>query len=200
MQQEAMSQDGRQEVFRRVWDRVMPEGREDCPIVLEEAPLPPAKKGTPAPPPAPSVSPRAEGAGCLGEDSAPYGAQIQDYISHELADWRAYQALARRAPGSAGRVLASIAADEHRHAKRLSTAYFLISGVRYWPAPGGAAGSPMPLPAALRARFLEEQKGAASYRQSAQQTGDSCLAQLFRELAEEEDAHAWLIRGVLERL
>ncbi|MFQ7452683.1 MAG: hypothetical protein ACLRNQ_16265 [Flavonifractor plautii] len=65
---------------------------------------------------------------CLGASSAVYGAQLQRLIDRELADWRAYQALSRRAQGNSGRVLATIAADERRHAKRLSTAYFLISG------------------------------------------------------------------------
>ena len=48
------------------------------------------------------------------------------------------------------RVLATIAADERRHAKRLSTAYFLISGVRYWPVDRVPNPSPAPFSAALR--------------------------------------------------
>ncbi|UQT49755.1 hypothetical protein M5E87_08800 [Flavonifractor plautii] len=96
---------------------------------------------------------------CLGASSAVYGAQLQRLIDRELADWRAYQALSRRAQGNSGRVLATIAADERRHAKRLSTAYFLISGVRYWPVDRVPNPSPAPFSAALREHFMEEQRG-----------------------------------------
>lgn len=207
MEQEAMSQDGRREVFRRVWDRVMPEGREACPFELEEEAvqvLSPEETAAPAEnmslPALVTRAPGAEPELCLAEGSAHYGAQIQRYIDQELADWRAYQALARRVSGGAGRALNAMAADEHRHAKRLSTAYFLISGVRYWPARSGEHSRGMPIHAALRERFLAEQRGSASYRQAAGQTGDHCLAELFQELAGEEESHAWLIRSILEQM
>ena len=136
-----------QEVFERVWRRVMPEDRPDCPFTLgEDAAAPPAIQPpavalpavvhtAPAGEQAPSrpVVGEEHDVPCLGASSAVYGAQLQRLIDRELADWRAYQALSRRAQGNSGRVLATIAADERRHAKRLSTAYFLISGVRYWP-------------------------------------------------------------------
>ena len=136
-----------QEVFERVWRRVMPEDRPDCPFTLgEDAAAPPAIQPpavalpavvhtAPAGEQAPSrpVVGEEHDVTCLGASSAVYGAQLQRLIDRELADWRAYQALSRRAQGNSGRVLATIAADERRHAKRLSTAYFLISGVRYWP-------------------------------------------------------------------
>ena len=98
------------------------------------------------------------------------------------------------------RVLATIAADERRHAKRLSTAYFLISGVRYWPVDRVPNPSPAPFSAALREHFMEEQRGAAAYQTAAAETADPCLHELFLELAGEEDSHAWLLRSVLEQL
>ena len=130
-----------QEVFERVWRRVMPEDRPDCPFTLgEDAAAPPAIQPpavalpavvhtAPAGEQAPSrpVVGEEHDVPCLGASSAVYGAQLQRLIDRELADWRAYQALSRRAQGNSGRVLATIAADERRHAKRLSTAYFLIS-------------------------------------------------------------------------
>ena len=98
------------------------------------------------------------------------------------------------------RVLATIAADERHHAKRLSTAYFLISGVRYWPVDRVPNPSPAPFSAALREHFMEEQRGAAAYQTAAAETADPCLHELFLELAGEEDSHAWLLRSVLEQL
>ena len=199
-----------QEVFERVWRRVMP----DCPFTLgEDAAAPPAIQPpavalpavvhtAPAGEQAPSrpVVGEEHDVPCLGASSAVYGAQLQRLIDRELADWRAYQALSRRAQGNSGRVLATIAADERRHAKRLSTAYFLISGVRYWPVDRVPNPSPAPFSAALREHFMEEQRGAAAYQTAAAETADPCLHELFLELAGEEDSHAWLLRSVLEQL
>lgn len=203
-----------QEVFERVWRRVMPEDRPDCPFTLgEDAAAPPAIQPpavalpavvhtAPADEQAPSrpVVGEEHDVPCLGASSAVYGAQLQRLIDRELADWRAYQALSRRAQGNSGRVLATIAADERRHAKRLSTAYFLISGVRYWPVDRVPNPSPAPFSAALREHFMEEQRGAAAYQTAAAETADPCLHELFLELAGEEDSHAWLLRSVLEQL
>lgn len=197
------------EVFERVWRRVMPEARGDCPFTLPE------QEGTEAEGAAlPALAVPAGGAAqvvtlgqvdeghdvpCLGPASAAYGATLQGYIDDELSDWRSYQALARRTPGGGGRALAAVAADERRHAKKLSTAYFLLSGVRYWPEVK-AAQTPMPLHAALRERFWAEQRGAAAYQAAAAETSDPYLKELFSELAGEEEAHVWAIRGVLEQL
>jgi len=103
-------------------------------------------------------------------------------------------------PGPGKQRAGAIAADERRHAKRLSTAYFLISGVRYWPVDRVPNPSPAPFSAALREHFMEEQRGAAAYQTAAAETADPCLHELFLELAGEEDSHAWLLRSVLEQL
>lgn len=211
------------EVFERVWRRVMPEDRPDSPIVVEEAaampavPSEPAPSATPAVPmpaqppavPEPSLTatveeadrlPNGDGIVCLGEASSIYGEQLQQYIDREIASWRAYQALARRTQGSSAKVLSTMAADERRHAKRLSTAHFLISGVRYWPADRVAAPPIRPFMAALREYFAQEQRAESSYLASAEETSDPCLRELYRELAGDENAHAWLLRGILEQL
>lgn len=193
------------EVFERVWRRVMPDDRADCPFTLAEqeeqssSALP--ALAVPASAQVVTLGQTDEGAdiACLGPASAAYGTALQGYIDDELADWRRYQALARRTPGSGGRMLAAVAADERRHAKKLSTAYFLISGVRYWPEIR-AAQPAAPLHAALRERFWAEQRGAASYQAAAEEASDSCLKELFSELAVEEEVHVWTIRSVLEQL
>lgn len=210
MEQEHLSSQCDQETFERVWRRVMPEPRPDCPIILptEPAASPAVREASPAlPAVAASAPPDRPVAGeehnvpCLGAASAIYGGQLQQFVDRTLADWRSYQALSRRAQGNSGRILSAIAADQRRHAKRLSTAYFLISGVRYWPAerPAGPA-SRTPFAAALRERFMAEQRSAAAYQAAAAETADSCLQQLYEELSGEADAHAWLLRGILEEL
>ena len=203
-------------VFERVWRRVMPEDRPDCPFVLdgeqtqqseEEAAVPAAPQQTGLPAPVHSAAEaqslrvvEEQDGPCLGAASAVHGAQLQGFIENELADWKLYQALARRAGGSSSRVLSAIAADERRHAKRLSTAYFLISGVRYWPVERAATPVRGTFAGMLRQRFGDEQRGTAAYQAAAEETADSCLRELYMELAGDEDAHAWLIRGILEQM
>lgn len=207
MQQDHLPAPCDREVFERVWRRVMPGDRADCPITLGQADPPsaevpetlPAVSAVPLPA-RQAVEAEEHRVPCLGAASAVYGAQLQQFIDGELSDWRAYQALARRAQGNGGKILSTLAADERRHAKRLSTAYFLISGVRYWPADRTSTPSPAPLTAALREHFMEEQRGAAAYQSAAAETVDPCLRELYLELAGEEDAHSWALRGLLEQM
>lgn len=184
------------EVFERVWKRVMPQAREDCPFETaaeEPRPLPAVVMSAP-----PAEEPQEET--CLGPASAAWGPQLQEYIRQELEAHRCCQALARRVPGSGGRMLAALAAEQRRRAKRLSTAYFLISGVRYWPAEGGSGQAMQPVHAALREQFQALQRRAAGYRGSAAGACDACLEELFLESAGEAEAHAAVIRGVLEQM
>lgn len=198
------------EVFERVWRRVMPTDRPDCPFTLfgggeaapAEAPASPCRE---APQKEPSRrAPRAaaaEGdAPCLGAASAVYGPLLQGFIAHERADGQTYRLLARRAGGGAGRTLAAMAADEARHARRLTAAYFLISGVRFTPGAGAALSPERTYPGALRERFSAERQGAERYRTAASRTDDPCLKELFLELGADEEAHARLILDLLEQI
>ena len=102
---------------------------------------------------------------------------------------------------TSGGTSACISSDSglSKDAKRLSTAYFLISGVQFWPdrQPAAPAGTWMGV---LRARFAAEQRGEAAYRAAAAQTVDPCLRELFLELAGDEAEHTWLLRGILEQM
>lgn len=180
------------EVFERVWRRVMPEDRPDCPftLYLEETEHAPVR---------PTEEKRTELVPVPAEQSGGDGAVLQAFIADELSDWRTYQTLARRIPGGNGRALMGVAADERRHAGRLSAAYFLLSGVKFWP----PAEPELPKEgwmAILRRRYWAERKGAEAYRTAAGRTGDSALRELYLELAGDEEAHAGVIRGILERM
>lgn len=202
------------EIFQRVWRRVMPQEPADSPIQIEEA----APQSPPAPPePMPLVVPAARSpaaaaqtetpavpAGhdvpCLGQASAVYAGLLREMIDAETDTRRLYQTMARRAGGGAAKLLGTLAADERRHARRLSTAYFLITGERYQP-PGQGGSRPVPdLMNGLRAQFIQEQRESAAYLGAAEETADECLRQLYQELAEEEALHSRLIRNLLEQL
>ena len=185
------------EVFERVWKRVMPEARGDCPFEVVAAA---ARPSLPAVVVQDTPAEEEEAVACLGPASAVHGPQLQQYIDQALAAHRCSQALARRVPGAGGRMLSGLAAEQRRRAKRLSTAYFLISGVRYWPADRGGTPVSQPVQAALREQFQAMQRHAACYRAAAVGTADPCLEELFHQSADEAEAHAWIIRTVLEQM
>lgn len=205
---------GDREVFERVWRRVMPADVYGSPVqLIGEEPTPrlydsegggpdPDRPEPPRPahPIAPQPAPVCPAAACLGPGSAAYGAQLQAFTAYEIASFRDYMALARRCKGNAAHVLTGMANEERRHAKRLSAAYFLISGVRYWPGEPSAPAPAGPMPACLRQAFQSEQRAEAAYRSAAASTDDPCLHELYLELADDESAHAWLIRGLVEAL
>lgn len=193
------------DVFLRVWRRVMPEDRPDCPISVEQ----PEESPAPAVPPdrAPSAPdgvkddfPRADDVPCLGGGAAADTERLQEFTAQELTCWRAYQVLARRVSGQGGRALAALAGGCRRRAKRLSAALFLISGVRFWPAEQTAVPPPRSYFGALREHFLAEQNRGCAYRAAAEDCRDACLRALYLDLADECAEHACRIRSLLESM
>ena len=192
------------DTFLRVWRRVKPEDTPDCPIRVEEMP---------AAPETPAVAPpvRAmDGAGddfpsphdvpCLGSSSAMHAPALQEFIDDTLGAWRAYQVLARRAAGNAGRILSALAAEKRQAAKRLSTALFLITGLRYWPADQMSANVPTSYRGALREHFLAEQRQEGAFCAAAEDCQDLCLCALYIDLADACASHAARLRVLLETL
>lgn len=185
------------EVFRRVWDRVMPD-QKDSPLVL--SPLPreeetavfepqPATASEAAPPPAPE-----EPALCLGEASQGDVEALTELMVRARENLAAGQALARR---SGGRSLSALAADHRRALRQLSAARFLITGKPFRPE-GRAAALPASLPLALREQFVREQQWERACRAAARSAADPCLRELYRELAQDGALHAGEIRSLLE--
>lgn len=209
------------EQFERVWRRVMPQNRPDCPFTLrspgESAPaaqsrlmpgdgempgpilelgLAPMVPMTPAPmlragPPIPAPAPAMP----LPND----GELLQKMISGERADECTYRTMARRSKGENARIFQIIANQEGQHARRLSAAYFLLTGVRFWPdsTPAEPMGTFLGW---VRQRFLCEKRGEAAYRAAAERVEDFDLKELFSELALEEAYHAALLRKIVERM
>ncbi len=203
-----------EERFARIWRRVMPQDRPDCPFTLcEEAPdtarrlMPnagdrPNQAAVPAfapAPPAPAPVRGAPAAPAGEEGGVTMGVFLQGRITVELTAAHTYRSMARQVGGTAAQTLAAMAADKTRNAKRLSVAYFLLSGVRLQVAPpaGGPKGT---LVGNLRQCFLGEQASENAYRAAAEQTDDVGLREIFDELGADNAAHAGLLRGILERL
>lgn len=185
------------EVFQRVWNRVMP-NQDRSPIAMDAPAQPAVPALSPAPEQPPETAPQVP-LTCLGEGSRPYTQAIRDMTDQTRGFLRSLQALSRRSGSRAARVLSGIAGDLRREERRLSTAYFLITGERYSPSQAGAAPSG-PLPLALRALFQQFHKRAAQTRAAAQGMGDPCLQQLFQDLAEDAEFYAQRLRALLEEI
>lgn len=240
------------ELFDRVWKRVMPEERADCPIVVtgpaataaplsdsaaqagtvhincsittepepeptpEPEPMPePMPEPVPEPEPSPEPEPEEPAPGessgptgddfpgqdavpCLGSASAGHGEQLQQQIMEELEGWQLYRQLARRVTGASARSLSTLASEKHRHARRLAAAYFLISGVRYWPTDRLETPRVSTWLGTLRRRFAVEQQMESRYRAAAIDTTDPCLSDLYAELADSCAVQAGMLRTLLE--
>ena len=98
---------------------------------------------------------------CMGTMAQEELGVIEGFIEVELADRRTYQAFARRAPAFARGTMRDLANASGAAARRLMTAYYLITGNCYRPAgavpcgglqrhelPAGGGGDHRPLPGA----------------------------------------------------
>lgn len=242
-----------QEMFERIWKRVMPEDHPDSPIAVspppardttscaapapmsgvcvpEAAPAAEPEPVTPLPPDCPAPEPpacaeeappkediriltseakesdapagddfpRPEAVPCLGSSSAAHGSQLQEDIRTALEGWQLYRHLARRVTGTAARTLSALASEKHRQARKLAAAYFLISGVRYWPTDRLETPRFNSWLGTLRRRFTAEQQAESRCRAASLDTDDPCLADLYGELADGCAAHAGVLRTLLE--
>lgn len=165
--------------FARVWQRVMPQEREDCPFTL-------------APAPAQTLPTRS--LTCLGEGSVG-DVPALTALAQTCADGvRVYRALERRFRNFP----ASFSAAKHTQMRRLAAARFLITAERFEPQPTPAPAA-QSLPLALRERFHAEQARVGELLAAADAAADPCLAALYRELAQQNMDLAGAIRRQLER-
>ena len=185
------------EVFQRVWNRVMP-NQDRSPIAMDAPAQPAVPALSPAPEQPPETAPQVP-LTCLGEGSRPYTQAIRDMMDQTRGFLRSLQALSRRSGSRAARVLSGIAGDLRREERRLSTAYFLITGERYSPSQAVAAPSGS-LPLVLRTLFQQLHQRAAQARAAAHWMGDPCLQQLFQDLAEDAEFYAQRLRALLEEI
>lgn len=168
-------------VFAQVWSRVAP--GEDCPVE-PTAPLPVPQSPGPGPATVPQEDPR--------------GHQLQAMVRECLHDAATYRALTRRSRRSR-QELADLAGWKTRQAKRLSAAYFLLSGVRYWPQAATAPEPPESFFPVLRQQFLAERRRTDAWRELGEREPDPDLQALYLTLAQEAGDLAQTLRLIVER-
>ncbi len=136
---------------------------------------------------------------CLGEASQGDSGTLESLMNLARTGTAAGQALSRRASGSCARTLSALTRDHRSALRRLSAAYFLITGKRFSPK-CPALNLPSSLPLALRQQFVWEQQWEQKNNQAAQTTSDPCLRELYLELAQEGAFHTGCIRSLLEQM
>ena len=223
-----------QEVFQRVWQRVMA-GREEGVSPVEAVPpgmqgdlsckcleelmrlngggLPQeceAPGGSPPeqPPQPPEPLPQPEGTRWnsdlppLWEEPMPADdrtARLRSQVMEALEGWQLYRHLARRARGTEARVLNTLAGELHRCARKLSAAYFLVTGLRYWPSELLSAPAIPSYWGALRRRHQLEQQQETAFRMAADDWDTQDMLDLYGELAEGCQRRCRQLRTLLEQ-
>lgn len=193
------------EAFCKVWARVMPDQSESPIAVGPPETLTPGAGLQPVPrcscetvPPVGGCL-KEEQTLCLGPGSSADAQRIAEQM--DMAKYGALygQLLSRKSSGNCARAMANLAADHRMAVKRLSAAYFLITGRRYRPRTP-VLELPASVPLALRELFLWEQKWEQCSLQAGEKTGDPCLKSLYEELGQEGALHAGTIRSLLEQM
>lgn len=211
-----------QEVFQRVWKRVMggrPESaslievtedsqpaREDAveasaAVEMEAAETPAAPESSAAPASCPCDRLSCDLPVMGEEPPQPSGCttRLRQQVMESLEGWQFYRHLARRTRGSAARILNAMAADMHRQARKLSAAYFLLTGLRYWPSEQLSTPVISSYWGALRARHLAEQQQETSFLVAADEPVDSTLLELYQELTQGCQLRCRQLRALLEQ-
>lgn len=246
-----------QEVFQRVWQRVMAgRSEEDSPVqpnppvgsgdlscacldallrqeggglppaCRPEEPTPPMEQEPPMEEPAPEPEPEepvpgpegpcapaeglppAEGAHRgsdlprLWEEPQPADdrtARLRRHVMDALEGWQFYRHLARRARGADARMLNNLAGELHKHARKLSAAYFLLTGLRYWPTELLGAPAIPSYWGALRQRHQAEQRQESAFRLAADDWEDQELLAMYGELADACQGRCRQLRALLEQ-
>ena len=179
--------------YDQIWQRVAP-NLEPYPDLREDA------APRPAAVPAMETLPGAEeNPCCMGTAAQEELGVIEGFIEVELADRRTYLAFARRAPAFARGTLRDLANSSAAAAKRLMTAYYLITGTCYRPA---VASGRIPMGSwcpALRERYHVEACNGMNYLRAGEETTDPCLGRLLKALGEESYRQADQLMALLER-
>ena len=173
-----------QEVFERVWARVMGSA---APQTAAQPQPEPVSQPAPEPHPAP---PRPQ--------PQPKTCCLRQQVLDSLEQWQLARLLSRRA-GKQSRQMSNVAAQLHQQAKQLSAAYFLQSGVRYWPVAQLTAPRMTTYVGGLRQLYQRNQALTQEFQTCRSKAGSPDLAQLYGQLAQEGVKRAALLRQLLEQ-
>ena len=133
------------------------------------------------------------------QDTGERTARMRRHIMDALEGWQFYRHLARRARGTDARALNSLAGELHKHARKLSAAYFLLTGLRYWPTELLGAPAIPSYWGALRQRHQAEQRQETAFRLAADDWDDPDMLELYGELADACQQRCRRLRGLLEQ-
>ena len=126
-------------------------------------------------------------------------ARLRRHVMDALEGWQFYRHLARRARGTDARALNSLAGELHRHARKLSAAYFLLTGLRYWPSELLTTPAIASYWGALRQRHQAEQRQETAFRIAADDWDDPALLELYAELIDACQRRCRQLRALLEQ-
>lgn len=175
----------------------------EAPVQEVPAPEPPSGEDTPA-----EGLPQEEGPHRgndlprLWEEPQPANdrtARLRRHVMDALEGWQFYRHLAKRARGADARTLNGMAAEQHKEARKLAAAYFLLTGLRYWPTELLGAPAIPSYWGALRARYQAEQRQEGAHRLAADDWEDPELLALYAGLAEGCQRRCRQLRGLLEQ-
>ena len=133
------------------------------------------------------------------QESSDRTARLRRQVMEALEGWQFYRYLARKARAGDARVLNGMAGEMHRHARKLSAAYFLLTGLRYWPSEMLATPAIPSYWGALRSRHQAEQRQETAYRMAADDWDDPDMKELYAELVESGQHRSRQLRGLLEQ-
>lgn len=119
-------------------------------------------------------------------------------VEEELSARRAYLAHARCAGGTAGRALMQLASDSARHACRLRSLYFLLTGECYQPFSVCGQAEILTLCRFLRLRYRMAVETAAQFDSWADGMDDDCMASAMRTMADDKRCQAATLMDLLE--
>lgn len=192
-----------QEVFQRVWARVMGSAATD---VQASAPAPdpqPAVEPTPVSAPTPEAQPVMAPARPAPQRPQPTPPKpqpccLRQQVLSSLEQWQMARLLARRA-GQQARQMTNVAAQLHQQAKQLSTAYFIQSGVRYWPVAQLTQPRMATYAGGLRQLYQRVQALTQEFHTCRAKADTQDLAQLYGQLAQAGGKRCTLLRTLLEQ-
>lgn len=162
-------------------------------------PAVPTVPAAPVTPPAGQLPGAIQDPCCMGSEAADMLGVITGFVEEELVDRAYFRALARQAPAWARQTLRELSEVAGEHAKRLMSAYYLITGQCY--RPQGVSG-PVYIQGwcpALRERYHTEACDGMNYARAADGTTDPCLRELLTELSRESYQQAQVLMGMLQK-
>ena len=199
-------------VRQRVWARVMGSAAaaqqtaaapEAAPAAVSAAAPEPAPVTAPAPQAQPVMAPARPAPhrpqpGPQPTPPKPQPCCLRQQVLSSLEQWQMARLLARRA-GKQSRQMSNIAAQLHQQAKQLSTAYFLQSGVRYWPVAQLTRPRMTTYVGGLRQLYQRGQALTEEFHSCRSHAATQDLAQLYAQLAQAGAKRCAQLRQLLEQ-